>query len=138
MFSQQEKKETPLRSYTRSPSSRSRRTRLCSIIEIVLFGTDLVSVRLKLISNRMERVSSIPRFFDDNYSSPPPSPSSPLNERRRDVVNGSYKEGSHVRRATGGRQVALSPWYSETETDTVALKSTSSSVCLFPRGCLGR
>lgn len=34
--------------------------------------------------------------------------------------------------------MALSPWYSETETDTVALKSTSSSVCLFPRGCLGR
>lgn len=137
MFSQREKKETPLRSYTRSRSRRPRR--LCSIIEIVLFGTDLVSVRLKLISNRMERVSSIPRFFDDNYSSPPPpSPSSPLNERRRDVVNGSYKEGSHVRRATGGRQVALSPWYSETETDTVALKSTSSSVCLFPRGCLGR
>lgn len=135
MFSQREKKETPLRSYTRSRSRRPRR--LCSIIEIVLFGTDLVSVRLKLISNRMERVSSIPRFFDDNYSSPP-SPSSPLNERRRDVVNGSYKEGSHVRRATGGRQVALSPWYSETETDTVALKSTSSSVCLFPRGCLGR
>lgn len=135
MFSQREKKETPLRSYTRSRSRRTRR--FCSIIEIVLFGTDLVSVRLKLISNRMERVSSIPRFLAIIIL-PPPSSSSPLNERQRDVVNGSYKEGSHVRRATGGRQVALSPWYSETETDTVALKSTSSSVCLFPRGCLGR